>query len=144
MAGKDINSLNKELTAYSNKLKIEKNVFFLNEQKNLLEFYNGIDLLILTSHSESFPNVIAESMLCSTPVLSSDAGCSKIIINDYGFILGKNDHQSIFKNLNKVINFFMNNKSEWSLLKKKSRLQIKENFSIPNMANSYLKKWIFK
>ena len=83
-------------------------------------------------------------MLCSTPVLSSDAGCSKIIINDYGFILGKNDHQSIFKNLNKVINFFMNNKSEWSLLKKKSRLQIKENFSIPNMANSYLKKWIFK
>ena len=38
----------------------------------------------------------------------------------------------------------MNNKSEWSLLKKKSRLQIKENFSIPNMANSYLKKWIFK
>ena len=143
MAGKDINSQNKELITYSNKLKIEKKVFFLNEQKSLLKFYNGIDLLILTSHSESFPNVIAESMLCSTPVLSSDAGCSKIIINDYGFILGKNDYQSIFKNMNKVINFFMNNKSEWRFLKKKSRLQIKKNFSIPNMANSYLKKWIF-
>ena len=51
----------------------------LNEQKNLLEFYNGIDLLVLPSLSESFPNVVPESMLCSTPVLSSDAGCSKII-----------------------------------------------------------------
>ena len=143
MAGKDINSQNKELTSYSNNLKIEKKVFFLNDQKSLLEFYNGIDLLILTSHSESFPNVIAESMLCSTPVLSSDAGCSKIIINKYGFILGKNDHQSIFKNLNKIIIFFMNNKSKWRFLKKKSRLQIKKNFSIPSMANLYLKKWIF-
>ena len=100
-------------------------------------------MLILTSHSESFPNVIAESMLCSTPVLSSDAGCSKIIINKYGFILGKNDHQSIFKNLNKIIIFFMNNKSKWRFIKKKSRLQIKKNFSIPSMANLYLKKWIF-
>ena len=35
-----------------------------NEAENLWNdrFYNGIDLLLLTSHSESFPNVIAESM----------------------------------------------------------------------------------
>jgi glycosyltransferase involved in cell wall biosynthesis len=62
--------------------------------------------LLLTSHSESFPNVVAESMLCSTPVLSSDAGCSKKIINKYGFIMKNNDHQSIFKNLKKTIIFF--------------------------------------
>ena len=60
MVGKDINRNNKELIDYSNKLKINKKIFFLNEQKNLLEFYNGIDLLILASYSESFPNVIAE------------------------------------------------------------------------------------
>mgnify|MGYP003706679045 FL=1 len=143
MVGKDINPQNKELTSYTDKLKIKKKVFFLNEQESLNEFYNGIDFLVLTSHSESFPNVIAESMLCSTPVLSSDAGCSKIIISDYGFIFGKNDHQSILKNLKKVINFFMNNKAEWRFLKKKSRSHIQKNFSISNMANSYLKKWIF-
>lgn len=144
MAGKGINQNNKELIFYANKLEINKKIFFLNEQKNLLEFYNGIDLLTLTSFSESFPNVVAESMLCSTPVLSSDAGCSKIIIDKYGFVLANNDYKSIYESLVKIVNFFINNKTDWNFLKKKSRLQIKKNFSIPRMSNLYLKKWIFK
>ena len=61
----------------------------MGNKKNLLEFYNGIDFLVLPSYSESFPNVVAESMLCTTPVLSSDAGCAKKIINNYGFVMKK-------------------------------------------------------
>jgi len=82
-------------------------------------------------------------MLCSTPVLSSDAGCSKKIINNCGFTLINNDHESIFRELKRIINFFVNNKAEWQSLEKNSRLQIKKNFSITDMANSYLKKWTF-
>ena len=77
MAGKDINLKNKKLSNIYKNYNIQEKVIFLDEQKNLLEFYNGIDLLTLTSHSESFPNVVAESMLCSTPVFSSDVKVSK-------------------------------------------------------------------
>jgi len=143
MVGRDISIQNKELNKLINNLKINNKIFFLNEQKNLLEFYNGIDFLMLVSHSESFPNVIAESMLCSTPVLSSNAGCSKKIINSYGFVMNNNDSQSILKNLKKIINLFLYKKKEWQFLKKNSRLQIKNNFSIENMANKYLKTWTF-
>jgi glycosyltransferase involved in cell wall biosynthesis len=143
MAGKDINLKNKELISNIEKLGIKNKVIFLNEQKNLLEFYNGIDLLILTSHSESFPNVIAESMLCSTPVLSSDAGCSKKIIDKYGFVMTNNDAGSIFKKLDKTINHLTNNKKKWKLLKKKTRLQIIKNFSISTTSKEYLQNWIF-
>ena len=143
MAGKDISLKNKELIYYVNKLKIKSKVVFLNEQKNLLEFYNGIDLLVLTSFSESFPNVVPESMLCTTPVLSSDAGCSKKIINKCGFTMTNNDAQSIFKNLNKIIRYRIKNKKDWKLLKKKSRLQIIKNFSISNMSKEYLQNWTF-
>ena len=58
-------------------------------------------------------------MLCSTPVLSSDAGCSKIIINNCGFVMKKNSVNSIFKNLNKIIKLQISNKSYWTTLKKK-------------------------
>jgi len=143
MVGKDISPQNKELISYTNDLKINNKVFFLNEQKNLLEFYNGIDFLLLTSHSESFPNVIAEATLCSTPVLSSNAGCSKKIIDSFGFIMNNNDHVSIFKNLKKIINFFKYKKKEWRFYKKNSRLHIQKNFSIINMSNAYFKNWIF-
>ena len=143
MVGKDISPQNKELINYVSKLKVSKKVRYIKEQKSLIEFYNGIDFLLLTSHSESFPNVIAESMLCSTPVLSSDAGCSKKIINNFGFVMNKNDHETIFKNLQKTIFTFNNKKKGWNSIKKNSRLHIKNNFSITNMANSYLNNWIF-
>ena len=143
MVGRDINLKNKELTNDINKLGINNKVLFLNEQKNLLEFYNGVDFLLLASHSESFPNVVAESMLCSTPVLSSNAGCSKKIIGEFGFIMNDNDYISIINNLKKIINFFKYKKNQWRFKKKNCRLQIQKNFSISNMANTYLKNWIF-
>ena len=143
MVGRDINLKNKELITYVNKLKVNNKVYFLNEQKNLLKFYNGIDFLLLTSHSESFPNVIAESMLCSTPVLSSNAGCAKKIINNYGFVMNNNDYKSILKSLNKTINIYRSRRNKWTLLKRNSRLQIQKNFSIHDMANTYMKNWVF-
>ena len=119
MVGKEINLQNKELINIISGLNIKDKIVLLNEQKNLLEFYNGIDLLVLTSHSESFPNVIAEAMLCSTPVLASNAGCSKKIIDKYGFVLNKNDYLSITKGLKKSINILENKKKNWKFLKKK-------------------------
>ena len=142
MVGKEINLQNKELINIISGLNIKDKIVLLNEQKNLLEFYNGIDLLVLTSHSESFPNVIAEAMLCSTPVLASNAGCSKKIIDKYGFVLNKNDYLSITKGLKKSINILENKKRNWKFLKKNVRSQIKKKFSIEKMANSYSKNWI--
>ena len=118
MAGRDINIKNKELDKFLRHLEIKNKVILLDEQKNLLEFYNGIDLLMLTSHSESFPNVLAESMLCSTPVLSSNVGCAKEIVNKFGFICNNNNSESIIINLEKFLNVFNNNKLEWEILKK--------------------------
>ena len=98
---------------------------------------------MLASHSESFPNVIAEAMLCSTPVMSSNVGSSKKIINKYGFIMNNNDYLTIFKNLNKFIQFFKKKKKEWKSIKKNSQLRIKRNFSIEKMANTYFENWNF-
>lgn len=141
MAGKDINSSNKKLFNIINNYKIQEKVIFLDEQKNLLEFYNGIDLLTLTSHSESFPNVVAESMLCATPVISSDAGCAKKIIYNYGFFIKKNNINSIYEGLKKTIKNF-SNKKKWQFLKKNSQVHIRKNFSVESMADNYLKNWI--
>ena len=143
MVGSNININNKELITLISELKIRDNVFILNEQKNLLEFYNGINFLVLPSHSESFPNVVAESMLCSTPVLSSNAGCAKEIINNFGFVMNNNDEKSIYKNILKVIKIFKYDKKKWKFIKKNARIRIKNNYSIEVMAKKYFKTWIF-
>ena len=143
MVGNGINSSNKKLSNLIVDLNLKSKVYLLDHKKNLLQFYNGLDLLVLPSYSESFSNVLAESMLCSTPVLSTNVGCSKKIIKDCGFIIEKKDFFSITKGLKKSIDTIKFKKKKWKLLKKNSRLQIKNNFSIEKMANSYFKNWIF-
>ena len=143
MVGNGINFSKKKLNNLIVDLNIKDKVYLLNHKKNLLKFYNGIDLLVLPSYSESFSNVLAESMLCSTPVLSTNVGCSKKIINDCGFLIKKKDYFSIIKGLKKSIDTIKFKKKKWKLLKKNSPKQIKNNFSIEKMANSYLKNWIF-
>lgn len=143
MVGNQINISNNELNNLIIDLNIKNKVYLLNHKKNLLQFYNGIDLIVLTSNSESFSNVLAEAMLCSTPALSTDVGCSKKIIKDCGFIIENKNQSSIIKSLKKSIDIIKNKKKRFKLLKKKSRKHIQNNFSLKKMANSYLQNWIF-
>ncbi len=142
MAGKNMNKKNKKLTNIVKEQKIADKIFFLDEQKNLLKFYNGIDLLLLVSHSESFPNVVAESMLCSTPVFSTEAGCAPKIVGKKGFIIKKNDHLSIARGL-KITLKFLKNKKKWNNLKTDARKKIQLDFSIEKMSNSYFENWTY-
>ena len=141
MVGKNINEKNKGLINIVKNNKISDKILFLDEQKNLLQFYNGIDLLLLVSHSESFPNVVAESMLCSTPVLSTDAGCARQIIGRYGFIIKNNDYLSIAENLKKIMPV-LKNKKKLNKLKVETRKKIQLNYSIEKMSNKYFENWI--
>ncbi len=57
----------------------------------------------------------------------------------FKFIVPADENQ-----VQEVKDIFKNKKKRWKSLKRNSRLQIKNNFSIEKMANTYLKKWIFK
>ena len=141
MIGKGLDKNNAKLNSWIHKTQYPDNFILLGE-KNPHDFFTAMDLYCLSSKSEGFPNVVAEAMLCSTPVLSSDAGCSKKIINKYGFIMSHNNSETIVHNLKKTLNLFKNKKTKWKSLKIKSQNHIKKNYSIENMANSYLKEWV--
>lgn len=48
--------------------------------------YSSIDLLLLTSQSESFPNVLIEAMSCETRVLTKNVGDAQSIVGENRFI----------------------------------------------------------
>lgn len=51
-------------------------------QDELVHWYNAADLLVLASRSEGCANVLLESMACGTPVVATDVGGSRELVND--------------------------------------------------------------
>jgi teichuronic acid biosynthesis glycosyltransferase TuaC len=51
-------------------------------QDELVHWYNAADLLVLASRSEGCANVLLEAMACGTPVVATDVGGSRELVND--------------------------------------------------------------
>jgi len=85
------------------------NVDFLPYQKNVIDFYNSIDCLVVPSLEDTFNLAALEAMACSKPcIISNNAGASEIIeegVNGFTFNVKKNPE----KNLAEKIMFLLKN-----------------------------------
>lgn len=109
-------------------------VVFLGPSSDMPAVYNAFDVLVSSSKSEGFPNVIAEAMACGTPSIATDAGDSRNIIGDDSKIVGLGDAQELGDVLLAELQ-----KGQEALAEEGSngRRRIVENFSVETMVESY-------
>ena len=101
--------LAKEAVDMINDLDVELFVVF-NENgvdHNLIPIYmNAADVLLLTSKREGSPNVIKEALACNCPIVATDVGDVKEIINNSnGCFLTSFDANDIARKLNIALEF---------------------------------------
>jgi glycosyltransferase involved in cell wall biosynthesis len=67
---------------------------------HMLRFYNSIDVLVLTSLSECMPRVVLEACACSIPVVCTDVGSIRMIL-DSKWIVPVNPESVVIEEMNK-------------------------------------------
>ena len=117
-------------------LKIEDNVVLLDpyKQKNVYTYLNSSDCLVLPSVEEGIANVVIEAMCIGLPVISSDCGGMKEIIDDEnnGLLFeGRNIHQ-LMKKMKNMINY--SNQERRVMAENAIRL-IKKNHSLQKLGS---------
>lgn len=132
--GRDNDMQNAQLTNLINNLKLNNSITLLGERSDVVKILSALDIFALPSKGEAFPVSLCEAMACEVLCAVTDVG-------DVDYILG-----GLIKsvNLNKFNLFYdkllelgsMPN-PESSLIRKKLRSRVKENFSINTIAYSH-------
>ncbi|MGF1747118.1 glycosyltransferase [Vibrio cionasavignyae] len=127
IAGRGMTNDNVIIQGYIKKLEINSSqVYLLGQQDDMNSFYQGIDFFILTSKTEGFPNVLAESSGFGCISFSTRVGDSPEII-DRARIVEVGDATSLTRLL---FSYLRKESSDLSLISYQSQLYIKKRFSI--------------
>lgn len=139
MVGSDMTKKNKILLHEIKKLGLNSFVKLLGPNKNIPEVMNGLDINILCSKSEGFPNVIVEAMACGTPCIVTDVGDSAFIVSKNGWVVPSNNPKKLAQAINQAL--FMINSKNWKKRCSEARLIVKKKFGIIKMIKKYNLIW---
>lgn len=106
----------------------------LENEVDASDFFDGLDWHILVStHGEGFPNVVAESMLRGIPNIVTDAGDSFDIVGEFGITCEK-DQMSICDSLKRASSL---GSSSHYKLGRRARKSVMARFEISKISERY-------
>ena len=130
IVGTELDKENSELVASIKKHDLCMHIHLLGRRDDIEVVMNGIDLFVLSSVSEAFPNVINEAMLCGTPCVTTDVGDSRFIVGETGWTVRPKDSMALADAIIKAYNEKNSNSSSWIKRKVACRKRVEDNFSI--------------
>ncbi|WP_394186297.1 glycosyltransferase [Pseudoalteromonas tetraodonis] len=141
LIGTGCDDTNLELVKLVDFYKLNNCSYLLGIRKDVRAIMNSLDIHILSSLGEGFPNVLAEAMACGVPCIATDVGDSAVIVGDLGWLLPPSEPILLKQIISNAIEF-KNNKESWLSRKKGCAERIRNNFEIKNMISSYERVWL--
>ncbi len=141
MAGREIDNNNldlAELVKLTNK--DNKNLILIGVIDHIPSLMSAIDVHVLPSLGEAFPNVVPEAMACETPCVVTDVGDAALIVGDTGWVVPPGNSEGLANALFEVL-LAKSTTREWEERRRRSRERIVDNFSMDRMTDAYFTVW---
>ncbi len=137
LIGSNIN--NKNLVKEIKKLELSSYIKLIAKCNDVSKYMKEMDIHILSSKTEGFPNVVAESMACGTPCIVTNVGDSALIVGKTGWIVPPKNSIKLANAIEKALSEI--GKKNWKKRCDQARLRVKNNFGISKMIKSYNIIW---
>lgn len=120
-------------------LMVGQEVFLLGRRDDVPQLMPMLDLHVLSSMAEGFPNVVAESMACEVPNVVTDVGDAAFIVDAYGWVVPSQNSLALSKAINEALNFLKTPAAPQ--FKQHCRQRVVDNFSLERMIDRYEETW---
>jgi len=136
LCGKHVDNHNKDLMRFIKSSKYASRYHLLGLRSDIPTIMAALDLLVLASSYEGFPNVLCEAMASGVPCVTTDVGDARLIVGKLGICVKTNDPQTLSTAIGKMLSTDAN---EMIALKQACRDSIVERFSIAAIVEQYEK-----
>ena len=141
LVGRGLDESNQELAAAISEARCGELVTLLGARADVPDLARAFDLHVLSSCSEAFPNVVAETMLSGTPNAVTDVGDSALMLGDTGWVVPPGDPAALAKAIGEAWEERAAEPRKWRRRQQRARERIVENFTFEKMAAAYVRVW---
>ncbi|RBL79222.1 glycosyl transferase [Streptomyces cavourensis] len=139
LVGRGMTVDNPDLMALVDKLNLRDRLVLAGPSDDVPAVMNGLDLHVLSSCAEGFPNVVAEAMACGVYCVATDVGDAAYIIGETGVVVPPEQPEALARGietgLREVASRGQGRAGE------AGRARVLENFDLARMVQSYIAVW---
>ncbi len=106
----------------------------MGEVSDMSDFYRNIDLLVLSSRTEGFPNVIAEAMSYGKPVVTTDVGDAAQVAGSAGLVVPPRDAEALAAAIRTILDA---DDGQYQRLSQRARRHVEEHYALAAVRRRY-------
>jgi glycosyltransferase involved in cell wall biosynthesis len=140
LVGNQMTTDNKQLMAWITENSLQQQIILSGLRSDIPAVMNALDIHILSSVAEAFPNVLCEAMACGIPCVTTDVGDAAIIVADTGWVVPAADATALADAIIAAVQA-RSNAAAWQERRAACRDRIVVNFSVDKMVSAYQRSW---
>lgn len=139
LIGGEIVQTNKELMRLINEHQLQNNVLLLGQRDDVAQWMQAMDIFVLASKAEGFPNVVCEAMASGLRCVVTDVGDAALIVGEEGIVVPAEDSGALAAGIEEAIHDLGADTHRQAVAKGRERMQ--SEFGIQQMNAAYLRLW---
>ena len=138
LCGKDLEPNNPALNTLIKKYMLDDTVIMLGPRNDIAELMRSMDIFVLSSLGEAFPNVVTEAMASGVPCVVTDVGDAAEIVGDTGWVVPPRDPQALALAMAEALS---ETPEQRAVRGQAARKRIEEKYDIARMVTAYRQVW---
>ncbi|MAK55147.1 MAG: glycosyl transferase [Pusillimonas sp.] len=139
LVGDGMTSSNTDLHALLSQHSVVSHVLLLGRRDDIPAVMNALDIHVLSSCAEGFPNVVAEAMAVGVANVVTHVGDAAEIVDQFGWVVAARDHDALAHALNEAVSAM--GTPAMAVRLQKGRERVKSTFSLNTMVSRYAALW---